>query len=203
MVQHKLTQLRNKDTSSKHFRELLRELTFYLGYEATTNLAVNDATVETPVAKYVGKAVSTRVTLIPIMRAGLGMVDAMQDILPDAHVHHIGMFRRGGNNLLPVVYFNKLPAEVDTDVAIVLEPVIATAGTMVAAIDILKEWGVKKIKVICMIASSQGIESLLKEHPELELTVGAIDDTLTEEGIISPGLGDAGDRQFHGSSTPK
>ncbi|TMW62898.1 hypothetical protein Poli38472_005516 [Pythium oligandrum] len=192
---HKLTKLRDERTDSTVFRHLLREVTFYLGYEATYDLQTTPKAIKTPVGEHSGAELTTSVAVVPILRAGLGMVEPMLDLLPNAAVHHIGMYRNK-HSLLPVQYYNKLPKQCDLDVAIVLEPVIATAGTIVATVAILKTWGVTKIKVISAVASKPGLQDLLSKHPEVEVIVAAIDEALTEEGYIFPGLGDAGDRQF-------
>jgi len=173
----------------------LSEITQYLGYEATSDLETKEYVVETPVASHTGQKLKTEVALIPILRSGLGMVDSMLDILPNSAVHHIGMYRNK-QALLPIMYFNKLPKACTADIAIVLEPLIATSGTISAVIDILKEWGVKKIKVISIVASKQGLNKLLTTHPEISIFVAAIDDSLTDEGVVVPGLGDIGDRQY-------
>ena len=197
VVRHKITQLRRRDTSSKHFRELLKEITLYLGYEATSDFEVVDHVVETPAARHTGARLATRVAVVPIMRAGLGMVDPMLTILPMAVTHHIGMFNNK-LSLLPVLYYNKLPARANVDVAIVLEPQIATSGTVGATIEILREWGGPEllIKVVSVVASRPGLETLLARWPNVQVFVAAVDDQLTEEGAIMPGAGDFGDRLF-------
>mmetsp|Transcript_11479 Transcript_11479/g.13177 ORF Transcript_11479/g.13177 Transcript_11479/m.13177 type:complete len:245 (-) Transcript_11479:147-881(-) len=195
LLLHKVTQLRKKTTSNKNFRELLSEITSYLGYEATAEFQTKDYEIETPVAKHTGHKLTTKVALIPILRSGLGMVGSMLDVIPHAAVHHIGMYRNK-EALLPIMYFNKLPKVCTVDVAMVLEPLIATSGTLSAVIDILKEWGVKEIKVISIVASKPGLKKLLTTHPDLSITVAAIDDSLTEDGVVIPGLGDTGDRQY-------
>eukprot|EP00612_Vaucheria_litorea_P002749 CAMPEP_0171458856 /NCGR_PEP_ID=MMETSP0945-20130129/4371_1 /TAXON_ID=109269 /ORGANISM="Vaucheria litorea, Strain CCMP2940" /LENGTH=202 /DNA_ID=CAMNT_0011984755 /DNA_START=121 /DNA_END=725 /DNA_ORIENTATION=+ len=146
VVAHKMTQLRRKETSSKHFRELMTEMTEYLGYRATADLETKPLEVETPVATFSGCEIATKVALVPIMRSGLGMVDAMLDVLPNAPVYHIGMYRNK-ESLVPVLYYNKLPAVCNVERTIVLEPMIATAGTIIATCDILEEWGAKEIHV--------------------------------------------------------
>ncbi|GLD95356.1 hypothetical protein PINS_up004000 [Pythium insidiosum] len=192
---HKLTKLRDERTDSNVFRHVLREVTFYLGYEATSDLEITQKQIQTPLGSHLGAELSTSVAVVPILRAGLGMVDAMLDLLPNAVVHHIGMYRNK-HSLLPVQYYNKLPKQCNHRVAIVLEPVIATAGTIIATIAILKTWGIQQIKVISTIASKQGLQDLCSKHPDVEVYLAAIDDALTEDGYVFPGLGDAGDRQF-------
>ena len=200
VVQHKITQLRRKDINQRTFRQLLGELTFYLGYEATATLKLKDEKVETPLTVHTGKKISSKVALIPIMRAGLGMVHSMQELVPTSKVFHLGMFRNK-ESLLPVLYFNKLPPKPDVDTAIILEPMIATAGTLNAVIDIVKEWSERettdmRICVMTVIASKPGLAALKARHPDIKVYCCAVDEELNEEGYIIPGLGDAGDRQF-------
>lgn len=195
VLHHKLTKLRDECTDSRAFRHLLREVTYYLGYDATGDLETIPKLIKTPKGGHRGAELSTNVALVPILRAGLGMVNAMLDILPNASVHHIGMYRNQ-QSLLPVQYYNKLPKECDVDVAIVLEPVIATAGTIIATLSVLKTWGVKKIKIVSAIASKQGLQEVCAKNPDVEIFLAAIDNELSEDGYILPGLGDAGDREF-------
>lgn len=195
VLRHKLTKLRDERTDCNIFRHVLREVTFYLGYEATQDFSIRKKFIMTPYAPYDGSELSTKVALIPILRAGLGMVDAMLDLLPNATVHHIGMYR-SKESLLPIQYYNKLPKICDSDVAIVLEPMIATAGTINAVVSILKTWGVLRIKIVSTVASLKGINELHNQHPDVDVIIGAIDDTLSDNDQIIPGLGDAGDRQF-------
>ncbi|OQS06806.1 uracil phosphoribosyltransferase [Thraustotheca clavata] len=195
VLAHKLTKLRDSKTDANLFRHLLREITFYLGYEATHDLAVIPKNITTPLGPHQGAELATSVALVPILRAGLGMVEPMLDLLPNAVVHHIGMYRNK-NSLLPVQYYNKLPKDCNIDTAIVLEPMIATAGTIIATVAILHVWGVSKVKIISTIASKSGLKELFEQHPNVEVIVAAIDENLSEEGYIVPGLGDAGDRQF-------
>ncbi|ETV85930.1 uracil phosphoribosyltransferase [Aphanomyces astaci] len=195
VLAHKLTKLRDAKTDANLFRHLLREITFYLGYEATSDLSTVPKQIKTPLGPHQGSELATTVALVPILRAGLGMVEPMLDLLPNARVHHIGMYRNS-NSLLPVQYYNKLPKECHIDCAIVLEPLINTAGTIIATVAILKVWGVSQIKIISTIASKDGLKDLFAKHPDVEVIVAAIDDTLSESGVIVPGLGDAGDRQF-------
>ncbi|CAK4078487.1 unnamed protein product [Aphanomyces euteiches] len=195
VLAHKLTKLRDAKTDANLFRHLLREITFYLGYEATSDLSTTPKKINTPLGPHEGVELATPVALVPILRAGLGMVEPMLDLLPNARVYHIGMYRNK-NSLLPVQYYNKLPKECHIDCAIVLEPLINTAGTIIATVAILKVWGVSQIKIISTIASKDGLKDLYTKHPDVEVIVAAIDETLSESGLIVPGLGDAGDRQF-------
>ncbi|KAG6623642.1 uracil phosphoribosyltransferase [Phytophthora cinnamomi] len=195
VLRHKLTKLRDERTDSRVFRHLLREVTFYLGYDATDDLETVPKKIKTPKGDHQGAELSTSVALVPILRAGLGMVEPMLDVLPNATVHHIGMYRNK-QSLLPVQYYNKLPKECNADVAIILEPVIATAGTILATLAVLKTWGVEKIKIVSAIASKQGLQEVCAKNPDVEIFLAAIDDGLSEDGYILPGLGDAGDREF-------
>lgn len=197
VLHHKLTLLRDKNTSPKDFRSLTKELTFYLGYEATRPLAVKDKTVETPLAKHVGKTLSQRIALVPILRAGLGMIEPMLELLPMATVHHIGMYRQK-DSPLPILYYNKLPIVPDCDFAIILQPLAATGNTLSACVQLMKDWGLAEESIIVMtlLGSKQGIEDTAKEYPGVRFFVGAVDDVVTEDGYILPGVGDVGDRMF-------
>lgn len=193
VLKHKLTLLRSKETSAPIFRQLLRELTFYLGYEITSSLGTTSKDFETPVGSGVGHELKERVALIPVMRAGLGMVEPMLELVPPAKVHHIGMYREK-KTLCCVLYYNRLPVVVDADVAIVLEPLIATGNTLDATLIILKQWGVKKIAVMSILATDSGLAALQASHPDVSIHVGGVDSELTARGVIMPGLGDVGDR---------
>ena len=166
-----------------------------MGYESTSSLETRNINVDTPVDTTTGKKIDETVSLIPIMRAGLGMVEPMLELLPNADVHHIGMYR-SKDSLLPIQYYNKLPRDGPTDVAYVLDPMIATAGTINAVVNILKKWGCPKIHVVCVLASRTGLATLLKAHPDIDITVCAVDEVLSEDGMIMPGLGDAGNRLY-------
>lgn len=196
VLKHKLAKLRDQKTDCHVFRQVLREVTFYLGYEATEDLETKSKKIETTAGgTWDAAELSTRVSLVPILRSGLGMVDAMLELIPTANVHHIGMYR-SKNAILPVQYYNRLPRECDCDTAIILEPCIATAATINATVTVLKTWGVRKIKIITVVASHNGLKQLLKVHPEVDVVTAAIDKELSESGEIIPGLGDTGDRQF-------
>lgn len=196
LVSHKMTLLRNVTTQSNEFRRLLREITFYLGYEATRDLETQKCEVTTPMnVVFEGAKTAENLAVIPILRAGLAMADGMLDLIPNAQVHHIGMFRSSLSNL-PVQYYNRLPKNSPCDVAYVVDPCIATANTLNAVCTILKKWGAKKIIVISAIASTDGIKRLHDVHPDVHVFVAAVDSTLSPEGMILPGIGDAGDRQF-------
>lgn len=195
LVAHKLTKLRDRETNPKKFRELIREIAALLAYEATIDLATGPATVRTPLAEAPGAQLQEKVGLVPILRAGLGMVEGVWDLMPSAEVWHIGLYR-DERTLKPVEYYNKLPVEPTVSVCLVLDPMLATGGSAVAAIDILKRWGVAKIKFVGLIAAPEGIENLSRNHPDVPIHLAAVDLHLNDVGYIVPGLGDAGDRQF-------
>lgn len=195
LVQHKLTILRDKATDARKFRELVREISALLTYEATADLATQPKEVLSPMGKAQGFEVKENVGLVPILRAGLGMVDGVWDLIPDAQVWHIGLYR-DEKTLQPVQYYNKLPTAPTVGVCLVLDPMLATGGSAAATVDILKDWGVKKIKYIGILGAPEGIEHLSQRHPDVPIYLGAIDDRLNDIGYIVPGLGDAGDRQF-------
>ncbi len=195
LVAAKLTLLRNVKTDSKKFRELIREIAAMLAYEATMDLAVGEVDVQTPLMMTKGTTVVERIGLVPVLRAGLGMVEGFWELMPGAEVWHIGLFR-DERTLKPVSYYNRLPVEPTVSVCLVLDPMLATGGSSVATVDILKRWGVKKIKYVGILAAPEGIERLHGAHPDVAIHIAAIDECLNENGYILPGLGDAGDRQF-------
>jgi uracil phosphoribosyltransferase len=187
--------MRSVDTEPKKFREVVREITSLLLYEATQDLETVEIEVETPLARIKGRELADRIGFAPILRAGVGMVDSALDMIPTAQVWHIGLYR-DHRTLLPVEYYNKLPNQVTIDICFVLDPMLATAGSATATIKILKDWGCKRIKYIGLIAAPEGVEHFHKEHPDVPIHVAAIDSFLNDKGYIVPGLGDAGDRQF-------
>ncbi|WP_129631520.1 uracil phosphoribosyltransferase [Candidatus Oscillochloris fontis] len=195
LVLHKLALLRSELTEPKKFRELVREIAQLLFYEATQDLPLAPLTVQTPLATAQGYEVAEQVGVIPILRAGLGMAEAIVEILPTVHVWHLGLYR-DHETLQPVTYYNKLPAEPDIDISIIVDPMLATGGSAVAAVDILKHWGAKQIKFLGLIAAPEGVQLLRTAHPDVAIYLAAIDSHLNERGYIVPGLGDAGDRQF-------
>ena len=195
LVGTKLTVLRDVSTDSKSFRELVREIAALLAYEATLDLAVREVEVQTPLAITKGTKLLERVGLVPVLRAGLGMVEGVWELMPGSEVWHIGLYR-DEKTLKPVAYYNKLPIEPTVSVCLVLDPMLATGGSAVATVDILKKWGVKKIKFVGILAAPEGIERLHNAHPDVPIHIAAIDERLNEHGYILPGLGDAGDRQF-------
>lgn len=195
LVLHKLSILRDKDTEPRKFRELVREISALLTYEATADLITEAKEVNTPMGKARGAVTKENIGLVPILRAGLGMVDGVWDLLPDAQVWHIGLYR-DEKTLQPVQYYNKLPTLPTVGVCLVLDPMLATGGSAAATVTILKQWGVKRIKYVGILGAPEGIEHLSKTHPDVPIFLGAIDDHLNDIGYIVPGLGDAGDRQF-------
>lgn len=195
LVKHKLTLLRNVETKPKKFRELVRELALLLCYEATADLAVKDMPVQTPLAVANGHELLDKIGLVPILRAGLGMVEGIWEMMPGAEVWHIGLYR-DEETLQPVSYYNKLPTLPTVQVCLVLDPMLATGGSAVAAVDVLKKWGAERIKFVGILAAPEGIAALQEAHPDVPIHIAKIDSHLNEIGYIVPGLGDAGDRQF-------
>jgi uracil phosphoribosyltransferase len=195
LVAHKLSLLRDKSTAPKVFRELVRELTWLLGYEAMADLSTQAREIETPLEPMTGRQVEPKVGLIPVLRAGLGMVEAMLELMPSAEVWHIGLYR-DERTLKPVEYYNKLPDAATVQLCLILDPMLATGGSAAATTDILKAWGAARIKQVSLIAAPEGIATLSAAHPDVDIHVAAVDRALNERGYIVPGLGDAGDRQF-------
>lgn len=195
LVAHKLRFLRDHTTEPKKFRELVREIAALLAYEATADLQLEPREVQTPLATAPGYHLKEKIGLIPILRAGLGMVEGVWELMPSSEVWHIGLYR-DERTLKPVEYYNKLPISPTVGVCLVLDPMLATGGSAVATIDILKRWGVTKIKFVGLIGAPEGITHLQKHHPDVDIHLAAIDSHLNEHGYILPGLGDAGDRQF-------
>lgn len=195
LVQHKLTILRQTNTGVRLFQELVWELTALLAYEALADLALLETSVTTPLAQAPGYLLAERVALVPILRAGLGMVDPIWNLIPDAQVGHIGLYRDEAT-LQPVEYYSKLPAASQVDVGLLLDPMLATGGSTTAACKILKDHGVHRIKYMGLIAAPEGIARLHGTHPDVDIHIGAVDCCLNDRGYIVPGLGDAGDRLF-------
>jgi uracil phosphoribosyltransferase len=195
LVAHKLSRLRDKNTDSKKFRELVREISALLAYEATADLRIVPREIQTPLAALEGSELSEQIGLVPILRAGLGMVEGFWELVPSAEVWHIGLYR-DERTLKPVEYYNKLPVEPTVSVCIILDPMLATGGSATATVEVLKRWGVRRIKFVGLIGSPEGIQRLHGAHPDVPIYLAAIDQGLNEFGYILPGLGDAGDRQF-------
>jgi uracil phosphoribosyltransferase len=195
LVAHKLNRLRDKTTDSKNFRQIIRELSVLLAYEATIDLLTEKIEVVTPLAITSGFELKEQVGLIPILRAGLGMVSGVHELIPSAEVWHIGLYR-DEKTLQPVQYYNKLPVAPTVQVCLILDPMLATGGSAAATVDILKRWGATKIKFMGILAAPEGISALHKSHPDVQIYIAKIDECLNENGYIMPGLGDAGDRQF-------
>jgi len=196
MVQHKLTIMRDKETGSKDFRQLLKEIALLMGYEVTRDIPLEDVEVETPICKTMAKRVSGRkLAIVPILRAGIGMVDGMLDLIPVARVGHIGLYRNEETHN-PVVYFCKLPEDIQDRLVIVTDPMLATGGSACDALAMLKERGCTNIRLMCLVGAPEGIARVQKEHPDVDIYVAAVDEKLNENAYIIPGLGDAGDRIF-------
>jgi len=195
LVKHHLAALRNKDTPPPEFRRLIRRLATLLAYEATKTLQLRHIGIETPLTDTEGQVLSQRIGLIPILRAGLGLVDPVVDLIPDAEVWHLG-FYRDEKTLRPVEYYKKLPPGDPVDVALILDPMLATGGSATAAIEVLKRWGATRIKLINLIVAPEGVDAVTAAHPDVEIYCASVDRQLNEQGYILPGLGDAGDRQF-------
>ena len=195
LVAHKLTHLRNRETKSKKFRELIRETAALLTYEATADLRTAPRQVETPLTTTTGQDLQQPIGLVPILRAGIGMVEGVWGLMPSAEVWHIGLYR-DERTLQPVEYYNKLPIEPTVSLCLILDPMLATGGSATATVDILKEWGVNKIKFVGILAAPEGVAAMQEAHPDVDIHVAKIDSHLNEHGFIVPGLGDAGDRQF-------
>jgi uracil phosphoribosyltransferase len=197
-VAHKLGILRDEATEPKKFREVVRELSWLLGYEALADARLREKQVRTPLETMAGAELGERIGLIPILRAGLGMVDAMLELMPTAQVWHLGLFR-DERTLQPVEYYNKLPDAATVDLCLILDPMLATGGSATAAIEVLKKWGANppvRIKLVNLIAAPEGVKAVSEAHPDVEIYCAALDRQLNDRGYIMPGLGDAGDRQF-------
>ncbi|OEF99839.1 uracil phosphoribosyltransferase [Vulcanibacillus modesticaldus] len=196
LIQHKLTYIRDKNTGTKEFRELVDEVATLMAYEITRDLPLKEVTIQTPVSEAKTKVVSgKKIGLIPILRAGLGMVDGMLKIIPAAKVGHVGLYR-DPETLKPVEYYLKLPSDIEERELIVIDPMLATGGSASAAIQLLKEKGAKNIKLMCLIAAPEGVKRVQNDHDDVDIYVAAVDEKLNDHGYIVPGLGDAGDRLF-------
>lgn len=196
LIQHKVTRMRSIETGAKEFRELLEEITLLMGYEITRDLPLEDIEVETPLMKMTGKQIAgKKVGIVPILRAGLGMVSGMLELMPMAKVGHIGLYR-DPETLKPVEYYCKMPSDLSDRNLIVTDPMLATGGSASAAITLLKEKGAQNIQLMCLVAAPEGVRKVNEDHPDVRIYVAALDKGLNEHGYILPGLGDAGDRIF-------
>jgi uracil phosphoribosyltransferase len=196
MIQHKLTIMRKKETGAKDFRELLKEISLLMGYEVTRDIPLEDVRIETPICPMTAKEVSGRkLAIVPILRAGLGMVDGLESLIPVAKIGHIGLYRNEETHK-PVVYYCKLPEDIQERLVIVTDPMLATGGSACDAISMLKERGCNNIRLMCLVGVPEGIEKVSREHPDVDIYLAAIDERLNENAYIVPGLGDAGDRIF-------
>ncbi len=196
MIQHKLTIMRMEDTGSKDFRELLNEIAMFMGYEITRDLPLEEIEIKTPVARCKAKMIAgKKLAIIPILRAGLGMVDGLLTVVPVAKVGHIGLYRDPDTHK-PVEYYCKLPFDIEDRITIVCDPMLATGGSASDAIDMLKAKGVKHIKLMCLVGAPEGVKAVQERHPDVDIFLAALDDHLNDHAYIVPGLGDAGDRLF-------
>lgn len=195
LIRHKMTTMRRKTTGTKDFRENLDEIAGLMAYEVTRDLPLKSLEIETPIAKARGYQLKKGVVLVPILRAGLGMVDGIKKVIPNAKIGHIGLYR-DESTLEPQEYYIKLPKTVTESTVFVLDPMLATGGSAVAAIRMVKESGAQDIKLICLVGVQVGVDNVIKHHPDVEIYLAALDDHLNENGYIVPGLGDAGDRLF-------
>ncbi|WP_099190059.1 uracil phosphoribosyltransferase [Tepidibacter mesophilus] len=196
LIQHKLTLIRDKNTGSKDFRQLVKEVSMLMGYEVTRDLSLEEVEIETPVIKTKSKIISgKKLGIVPILRAGLGMVDGILELVPAAKVGHVGLYR-DPETLKPVEYYSKFPADIEERDFIVVDPMLATGGSAVAAIDVLKKKGATSIKLVNLVACPEGIEEVERCHPDVDIYVASIDEKLNDHGYIVPGLGDAGDRLY-------
>ena len=196
LIQHKVTLIRSVETGTKDFRQLLEEIALLMGYEITRDLPLEDVKVQTPLVEAIGKQIAgKKLGIVPILRAGLGMVNGLLELMPMAKVGHVGMYR-DPETLQPVEYYCKLPSDLAERRIIVTDPMLATGGSAAAAISLLKEKGAKDIQLMCSVAAPEGVEVVNKAHPDVRIYVAALDEKLNDHGYILPGLGDAGDRIF-------
>lgn len=196
LIEHKISYIRSKDVGTKEFREVIGEIAQLMCYEATRDLKMKEVEIETPVARTTGRVLDgKKLAIVPILRAGIGMVDGMLSLIPAAKVGHIGLYR-DPETLEPVEYYCKLPSDCEERQVFVVDPMLATGGSSAAAVSMLKEKGVKNIRFLCIIAAPEGVERMREEHPDVDLYIGALDERLNDHGYIVPGLGDAGDRIF-------
>ncbi len=195
LITHKLTQMRNKDTKTKDFKQNLDEIAGLMAYEVCRDLPMKKVEIETPICKTISHELLNDIVLVPILRAGLGLVNGINNLIPTAKVGFVGIYR-DEKTLIPHEYFAKFPENLDTSVNLVLDPMLATGGSAIAAIDIIKKRGAKIIKLVCLVAAPEGVKAVEKAHPDVDIYLAALDEKLNEKGYIVPGLGDAGDRIF-------
>ena len=195
LLTHKLTHLRRKETNTKEFRETLQEIAGLMAYEITRDLPLRPVDIETPLIKCQTRELAVDVVLIPILRAGLGMVDGISNLIPTAKIGHLGMYR-DHETLEPRTYYFKFPENMPNAVVLVLDPMLATGGSSSAAIQIIKRHGAKSIKLVCIVGAPEGVERIRKDHPDVQIYLAGLDEKLNDKGYILPGLGDAGDRLF-------
>ncbi len=196
LITHKLTIMRRKDTGTKDFRQLLSEIAMLMGYEVTRDLPLEDIEIETPIAKMTAKTIAgKKLAIVPILRAGLGMVDGLLSLVPAAKVGHIGLYRDPETHL-PVTYYCKLPFDIEERITIVVDPMLATGGSSSDALTKLKEAGCRNLRLMCLVAAPEGVKKVQETHPDVDIYVAALDECLNENAYIVPGLGDAGDRLF-------
>jgi uracil phosphoribosyltransferase len=195
LLTHKLTILRSKETGTKDFRETLGEIAGLMAYEITRDLPVKDIIIETPLGECITQELAVDVVLVPVLRAGLGMVDGISNLLPSARIGHVGMYR-DHTTLKPMTYYSKFPDNLNDAIVMVLDPMLATGGSSTAAIRVLKDHGAKTIKLVCVVGAPEGVERITKDHPDVQIYLAGLDEKLNEQGYIVPGLGDAGDRIF-------
>ncbi len=195
LINHKLTTMRKETTGTKDFRENLDEIAALMAYEITRDLPVEEVTIQTPITTCKGYQLAKNIVLVPILRAGLGMVDGIKTEIPTAKIGHIGLYRNE-ESLEPNEYYAKFPPNIKDSIVFVLDPMLATGGSAVAAIKKIKETGAKDIRLICLVGVQQGVDNVLKHHPDVDIYLASLDEKLNEKGYIVPGLGDAGDRLF-------
>ncbi len=195
LIKHKLTVMRNKETGTKDFRQNLEEIGSLMVYEMTRDLPLNDIHIETPICSYVGSELAKKVVIVPILRAGLGMVNGIQNLIPTAKVAHIGMYR-DEETLEPHPYFEKYPKNMEDAIVLIVDPMLATGGSSIAAIDMVKKQGAQNIRLVCLVGAPEGVKAVEEKHPDVDIYLAALDEKLNENGYIVPGLGDAGDRIF-------
>ncbi len=195
LIRHKLTIMRKKETGTKDFRQNLDEIGSLMVYEMARNLPLNEIEIQTPITQTKGYELAKKIVIVPILRAGLGMVNGIMDLIPTAQVAHIGMYR-DEKTLQPIPYFEKYPKNFSEAEVIIVDPMLATGGSSVAAIDMAKKQGAQSIRLVCLVGSPEGVKAVEKAHPDVDIYLAALDDHLNENGYIVPGLGDAGDRIF-------